>query len=370
MNNCLFGFNGERIDPVSGHYHLGNGYRAYSPELMRFTCPDNMSPFGAGGINPYAYCAGDPVNRADPTGHHSFWGWFGIAAGVALGVLLTPVSGGSSLAVALSAISVTMAVASTGLAVAQQFVEESDPKAGAALGWAALGTGIASGLSSGVLSKVAPEAKSLAGLLKGTSNRPFGGLMMEGQNAGKAGSASAAGREWVNRGIFSRVSGRVRISEPQDLRIIDEENYPRFESNRRNILNEEYLSAQRAVRAGKIEVREISSLSELKETVTPSNSIFHKFVLSAEDKFVVNSVSRDDFELMSHQSLACMRNINSPVKTAGIIEADVGGFFRVSNHSGHYMPTASSLKHIERLLASWGSVPELNGVNAGSLMPY
>ena len=190
MNSCVLGFNGERLDPISGHYHLGNGYRAYNPVLMRFTCPDSWSPFGDGGINPYAYCAGDPVNRADPSGHHSFWGWFGIAAGVALGVLLTPVSGGSSLAVALSAISVTMAVASTGLAVAQQFVEESDPKAGAALGWAALGTGIASGLSSGVLSKVAPEAKSLAGLLKGTSNRPFGGLMMEGQNAGKAGSGS------------------------------------------------------------------------------------------------------------------------------------------------------------------------------------
>ena len=168
MNSCIMGFNGERMDPVSGHYHLGNGYRAYSPELMRFTCPDSMSPFGAGGINSYAYCAGDPVNHADPTGHHSFWGWFGIGVGVALGALLTPVSGGSSLALALSAVSVTLAVVSTGLAVAQQFVEDSDPKAGAALGWAALGTGIISGLSSGVLSKVAPGAKSLAGLLQST----------------------------------------------------------------------------------------------------------------------------------------------------------------------------------------------------------
>lgn len=55
----LPGFNGERIDPVSGTYHLGNGYRAYNPTLMRFNCPDSLSPFRAGGINPYAYCAGD-----------------------------------------------------------------------------------------------------------------------------------------------------------------------------------------------------------------------------------------------------------------------------------------------------------------------
>ena len=28
-----------------------------------------MSPFGEGGLNPYAYCQGDPINRSDPTGH-------------------------------------------------------------------------------------------------------------------------------------------------------------------------------------------------------------------------------------------------------------------------------------------------------------
>ncbi len=65
----LPGFNGERFDPLTGVSHLGNGYRAYSPALMRFTCPDSESPFGAGGINPYAYCEGDPINRGDPTGH-------------------------------------------------------------------------------------------------------------------------------------------------------------------------------------------------------------------------------------------------------------------------------------------------------------
>ncbi|GAB7529670.1 RHS repeat-associated core domain-containing protein [Pseudomonas sp. 3A(2025)] len=65
----LPGFNGERPDPVTGHYLLGNGYRAFNPVLMRFNSPDSLSPFGEGGLNAYAYCVGDPVNRVDPSGH-------------------------------------------------------------------------------------------------------------------------------------------------------------------------------------------------------------------------------------------------------------------------------------------------------------
>jgi len=64
----LLGFNGERPDPVTGHYLLGNGYRAFNPVLMRFNSPDSWSPFGKGGLNAYAYCAGDPVNYEDRTG--------------------------------------------------------------------------------------------------------------------------------------------------------------------------------------------------------------------------------------------------------------------------------------------------------------
>ncbi|RMP05330.1 YD repeat protein [Pseudomonas amygdali pv. morsprunorum] len=65
------GFNGERADPVTGHYLLGNGYRAFNPVLMRFNSPDTLSPFGRGDLNAYAYCQGDPVNRSDPDGHIS-----------------------------------------------------------------------------------------------------------------------------------------------------------------------------------------------------------------------------------------------------------------------------------------------------------
>ncbi|WP_439857433.1 RHS repeat-associated core domain-containing protein [Pseudomonas syringae] len=65
----LPGFTGQRVDPVTGHYLLGNGYRAFNPVLMRFNSPDSLSPFGEGGVNAYGYCEGDPVNRADPGGH-------------------------------------------------------------------------------------------------------------------------------------------------------------------------------------------------------------------------------------------------------------------------------------------------------------
>jgi len=70
-NNGLFsllGFNGERPDCVTGHYLLGQGYRAYNPVLMRFNSPDNLSPFEKGGLNAYAYCENDPINYADPSG--------------------------------------------------------------------------------------------------------------------------------------------------------------------------------------------------------------------------------------------------------------------------------------------------------------
>lgn len=63
------GFNGQFREANKGWYLLGNGYRAYNPRLMRFHSPDSWSPFGGGGLNAYMYCAGDPVNHSDPTGH-------------------------------------------------------------------------------------------------------------------------------------------------------------------------------------------------------------------------------------------------------------------------------------------------------------
>jgi len=62
-------FNGERPELITGHYLLGNGYRAFNPILMRFNSPDSWSPFGKGGINTYTYCMNSPINSHDPSGH-------------------------------------------------------------------------------------------------------------------------------------------------------------------------------------------------------------------------------------------------------------------------------------------------------------
>lgn len=69
-----FAYTSQPIDRVSHAYALGNGYRHYLPWVARFATPDQLSPFGAGGPNPYSYCTGDPINRSDPSGHTSIWG--------------------------------------------------------------------------------------------------------------------------------------------------------------------------------------------------------------------------------------------------------------------------------------------------------
>jgi Rhs family protein len=160
--DLLPGFNGERADPVSGTYHLGNGYRAYNPVLMRFNCPDSLSPFGAGGINPYAYCAGDPVNHTDPSGHISWQGILGIVTG-AVGLAMTVFTAGASIAAAggvMAALStasaISLVVGSLGVAadvtgIASGVVEESNPQASSVLGWVSMVTGIA-GMGAGLIS--------------------------------------------------------------------------------------------------------------------------------------------------------------------------------------------------------------------------
>ena len=72
-NQQLLGFNGECADPVTGHYLLGNGYRAFNPVLMRFNSPDSWSPFSMSGVNTYTYCRNRPINSNDPSGHFTLF---------------------------------------------------------------------------------------------------------------------------------------------------------------------------------------------------------------------------------------------------------------------------------------------------------
>ena len=68
FKTSYLGFNRQLADALTGHYPLGNGHRFYNPVLMRFNSADRLSPFAEGGINSYAYCGGDPINRSDPSG--------------------------------------------------------------------------------------------------------------------------------------------------------------------------------------------------------------------------------------------------------------------------------------------------------------
>ena len=71
---ALLAFHGQLLDPITHAYFLGNGHRMHHTSISRFGKADTLSPFDKGGINAYAYCFGDPINREDPTGR---WGkWF------------------------------------------------------------------------------------------------------------------------------------------------------------------------------------------------------------------------------------------------------------------------------------------------------
>jgi RHS repeat-associated protein len=145
--SSLLGFNGERADPVTGHYLLGNGYRAFNPVLMRFNSPDSWSPFGKGGLNAYAYCEGNPVNRVDPTGHMvlgvkgllsilpsnikgSFVGYYVGAKAPLLGLK----NGDSLVGAAMHANGARLGpgvYATSDINLAKAFLKQADPKSGA-----------------------------------------------------------------------------------------------------------------------------------------------------------------------------------------------------------------------------------------------
>ncbi|MBK5526046.1 RHS repeat-associated core domain-containing protein [Pseudomonas sp. TH06] len=167
----LAGFNGEQLDPVTGLYLLGNGYRAYSPTLMRFLAPDSMSPFGAGGLNAYSYCLGDPVNRVDPTGHMSLETILGIGLGV-LGIIISGLTAGVATPWVMTAF--WLGVTSGLAGIASSWFDEyaPDDPAGEILGWISFGLGLASlgaGLAAGAKAAVNAGRKMASAFGKGLS---------------------------------------------------------------------------------------------------------------------------------------------------------------------------------------------------------
>jgi len=147
-DSLLVGFNGGRLDPVNQTYHLGNGYRTYNPTLMRFNAPDSWSPFGSGGLNQYAYCEGDPINRSDPSGHMSVGSAVKAGLGILLGILGIVFSDGAATPAVVAAMVLGGASLVTGVASAA--TSESDPQLSADLGWTSLALGIASAVAGGI----------------------------------------------------------------------------------------------------------------------------------------------------------------------------------------------------------------------------
>ncbi len=167
------GFNGE-FRERRGVYLLGS-YRAYNPVLMCLHSPDSLSPFGPGGLNAYAYCLGDPVNRVDPTGHLPWWASLG--AGLAATVLTAGFAGP---ALAATGISVSATVAGQVAAVATTV---------------SIASGIGGGLANGTLKTTLNWTAFAAGLVAGVS-------------------AGLAARQILPRTVFRRASASRTVQAP------------------------------------------------------------------------------------------------------------------------------------------------------------
>ncbi|MCO7037202.1 hypothetical protein NAG83_11925 [Pseudomonas carnis] len=223
------GYAGEPRGLVEGGYLLGS-YRPYDPHLMMFLAPDNESPFGRGGLNRYAYCAGDPLNRVDPDGH-SFWKWFLAGAGLLIGVLATAASFGTAAPVvagvmagglaalttsgALAVTSMALGVVATTTGVASFLLEASgNSEAASILGALSFATGIASGVTA--LAPLAWKAAAKLGQFVGRWQQNLqsaggvprlevqGGALRGGPNATLSGMP-----EHVLENIFNQLPGRA-----------------------------------------------------------------------------------------------------------------------------------------------------------------
>ena len=159
------------------------GHRYYNPEWGRWIQPDDieyLEPTNINGLNLFAYCNNDPVNRYDPSGHAWDWAQFGrglIALGIAAAVVaavavITVFSGGSAVPVLVGAaigagisggVSLGCQLVSTGeIDIGQLLTDMAIGGVSGAFGGSALGTlGMTiAGTSTGFLGSVAGDMVS------------------------------------------------------------------------------------------------------------------------------------------------------------------------------------------------------------------
>ena len=115
-------YRGYVYDEETGLYYLQSRY--YNPETCRFVNADGqMAGIGGDvvGVNLYAYCGNNPINRFDPAGN-AWWHWaIGAAVVVACAVAVVATAGGAAAgiaAVAMVANGVTAATTATTIAAA------------------------------------------------------------------------------------------------------------------------------------------------------------------------------------------------------------------------------------------------------------
>lgn len=318
-NSQLPGFNGERPDPVSQTYHLGNGYRTYNPILMRFNAPDSWSPFGAGGLNQYAYCEGDPINRADPSGHMSWQAGVGLGLGI-LGILGAVFTFGQSLtaaAAAEAAITASMAadlmatglgVAASVTSVASAATEESNPEASRILGWVSFGLGIP-----GAISGMANFGKTIYSKLNGRAS-----VFNLAHEAFELPEISYLPNAGINPHHSRALSFNENLSAMSD-------DFVRTDARARADDLMQYLSiSQREGR--ELEVRNGGLL--YRKTGALPNRGFYEYVYSADGKLYINNGIAHS-QILSGEAVQC----------AGMAFIQNGRILSIDNESGHYRPT-------------------------------
>ncbi|HXP00722.1 MAG TPA: RHS repeat-associated core domain-containing protein [Luteibacter sp.] len=154
-------YTGGQQEEEAGCYVLGD--RLYSPTLRRFLNPDAISPFHTGGINRYAYCDGDPINRIDPGGN-TWMDWsrasFGLDTTRGSPVATAGVSDIGASALTPSTLSLTAAGVMDATAPAKMPGSIASPAAGVGnahdvLGWSALRTDASANM--GAIARPSPK---------------------------------------------------------------------------------------------------------------------------------------------------------------------------------------------------------------------